>query len=106
MINELFPFQKLAVNELRVKTAMALNNYRSSHVPQVVSLQAPTGSGKTIIMASFMEDIYFGSENYAEQPEAIFVWLSDSPQLNEQSRQKSPMNPSIKKSWKTGTSIS
>ena len=88
MINELFPFQKLAVNELRVKTAMALNNYRSSHVPQVVSLQAPTGSGKTIIMASFMEDIYFGSENYAEQPEAIFVWLSDSPQLNEQSRQK------------------
>lgn len=88
MINELFPFQKMAVNELRAKTAMALNNYRSFHVPQVVSLQAPTGSGKTIIMASFIEDIYFGSEDYAEQPEAIFVWLSDSPQLNEQSRQK------------------
>lgn len=88
MINELFPFQKMAVNELRVKTAMALNNYRSFHVPQVVSLQAPTGSGKTIIMASFIEDVYFGSEDFAEQPEAIFVWLSDSPQLNEQSRQK------------------
>ena len=88
MINELFPFQKMAVNELRAKTAMALNNYRSFHVPQVVSLQAPTGSGKTIIMASFIEDVYFGSEDFAEQPEAIFVWLSDSPQLNEQSRQK------------------
>lgn len=88
MINELFPFQKIAVTDLRMKTAMALNSYRSYKVPQVVSLQAPTGSGKTIIMASYIEDIYFGSENFAEQPEAIFVWLSDSPQLNEQSKQK------------------
>lgn len=88
MIIELFPFQKIAVNELRAKTAMALNNYRTAKVPQVVSLQAPTGSGKTIIMASFIEDIYYGSDVFAEQPNAIFVWLSDSPQLNEQSRQK------------------
>lgn len=88
MINDLFSFQQLAVNELRMKTAMALNNYRDCQVPQVISLQAPTGSGKTIIMASFVEDVYFGSDQYTEQPEAIFVWLSDSPQLNEQSRQK------------------
>lgn len=88
MINELFPFQKQAVNDLRARTALALNNYRSCHIPQVVSLQAPTGSGKTIIMASFIEDIFSGSEDYAEQPDAIFVWLSDSPQLNEQSKQK------------------
>lgn len=88
MINELFPFQKQAVHDLRARTALALNNYRSCHIPQVVSLQAPTGSGKTIIMASFIEDIFFGSEDYAEQPDAIFVWLSDSPQLNEQSKQK------------------
>ena len=88
MINELFPFQKAAEKELRMKTAMALNSYRSYKVPQVVSLQAPTGSGKTIIMASFIEDIFFGSEEFAEQPDAIFVWLSDSPQLNEQSKQK------------------
>ena len=88
MLIELFPFQKQAVNELRAKTALALNNYRTAHVPQVVSLQAPTGSGKTIIMASFIEDVYFGSDQYAEQTDAIFVWLSDSPQLNEQSKQK------------------
>ena len=88
MINELFPFQKQAVNDLRKFSALALNNYRTAMVPQVVSLQAPTGSGKTIIMASFIEDVYFGSETYMEQPEAIFVWLSDSPQLNEQSKQK------------------
>lgn len=88
MINELFPFQKQAVNDLRSHVAVALNNYRQLKVPQVVSLQAPTGSGKTIIMASLIEDIFFGNDNYEEQPDAIFVWLSDSPQLNEQSKQK------------------
>ena len=85
---ELFPFQKKAVNELRTRTAAALGMYQNTHIPQVISLQAPTGAGKTIIMAALIEDIYFGTENYADQPEAIFVWLSDSPALNEQSKQK------------------
>ena len=88
MINELFSFQREAVNDLRKKTAIALNSYRSFKLNQVISLQAPTGSGKTIIMASLIEDILFGSDTYTEQPEAIFVWLSDSPQLNEQSKHK------------------
>ena len=88
MICELFSFQKQAVNELRFRTALALNNYRMLKVPQVVSLQAPTGSGKTIIMSALIEDIFFGSEQFTEQQDAIFVWLSDSPQLNEQSKQK------------------
>ena len=85
---ELFPFQKKAVAALREKTAEALGSYHRTHTPQVVSLQAPTGAGKTIIMAALVEDIYFGTDQYAEQPEAIFVWLSDSPALNEQSKQK------------------
>ena len=85
---ELFPFQKKAVADLRIRIASALGMYRNTAIPQVVSLQAPTGSGKTIIMAALIEDIYFGTESYAEQPEAIFVWLSDSPALNEQSKQK------------------
>lgn len=88
MICELFSFQKQAVNELRFRTALALNNYRMMKVPQVVSLQAPTGSGKTIIMSALIEDIFFGSDQFTEQQDAIFVWLSDSPQLNEQSKQK------------------
>lgn len=85
---ELFPFQKKATADLRMKIAEALGSYHRTHTPHVVSLQAPTGAGKTIIMAALIEDIYFGTDQYAEQPEAIFVWLSDSPALNEQSRQK------------------
>ena len=85
---ELFPFQTIAVNELRAKAAEALGSYYRTHTPQVVSLQAPTGAGKTIIMVSLVEDILYGTESFEDQPNAIFVWLSDSPQLNEQSKNK------------------
>ena len=39
-------------------------------------------------MSALIEAIYYGDENYPDQSNAIFVWLSDSPQLNEQSRLK------------------
>ena len=85
---ELFQFQRKAVDSLRDRVAMALSNYANTQVPQVVSLQAPTGAGKTIVMVSLIEEIFFGSDSYQDQPNAIFVWLSDSPSLNEQSKQK------------------
>lgn len=85
---ELFPFQLKALRDLRMKTSEALGSYHRTHAPQVVSFTAPTGAGKTIIMASLIEDIFFGNESHADQPEAIFLWLSDSPQLNEQSKLK------------------
>ena len=85
---ELFPFQKKALAGLRMQSAEALGSYRRTHSPQVVSFTAPTGAGKTIIMASLIESIYFGDDTYPDQQNAIFVWLSDSPQLNEQSKQK------------------
>lgn len=85
---ELFPFQKVALARLRQSVATALGNYQSTHTPQVVSYTAPTGAGKTIVMSALIEAIYYGDENYPEQNDAIFIWLSDSPQLNEQSRLK------------------
>lgn len=83
---ELFPFQEKALNELRVKTAHALGDYQKSHTPQVISFTSPTGSGKTIIMSALIEDIYYGDEDYTDQSNAIFVWVSDSPELNKQSK--------------------
>lgn len=85
---ELFPFQKRALTDIRMKTAEAMGNYHRTHAPQVVSFTAPTGSGKTIIMASLIESIFFGDEIYEEQQKSIIIWLSDSPQLNEQSKLK------------------
>lgn len=85
---ELFPFQKRALADIRMKTAEAMGSYHRTHAPQVVSFTAPTGAGKTIIMSALIEAVLFGDEQYMEQPNAIIVWLSDSPQLNEQSKQK------------------
>lgn len=85
---ELFLFQKRALADIRMKTVEAMGSYHRTHAPQVVSFTAPTGAGKTIIMSALIEDILFGDEQYVEQPDAIIVWLSDSPQLNEQSKQK------------------
>lgn len=84
----LFPFQQRAVNQLRVNLAESLGGYYRTHTPQIVSFTAPTGAGKTIIMSSLIEEVYFGNELYMEQPNAIFLWISDSPELNEQSKQK------------------
>lgn len=85
---ELFPFQKRALRDIRMKTAEAMGSYHRTHAPQVVSFTAPTGAGKTIIISALIENILYGDESYAEQPDAIVVWLSDSPQLNEQSKLK------------------
>lgn len=89
----LISFQDKAVKELRMDIADALDAYRRRQKTQVVSLQAPTGAGKTIIAAALIENIYFGTtladgSSFDEQPEAIFVWLSDSPELNAQSKLK------------------
>ena len=64
---ELFAFQKRALADIRMKTAEAMGSYQRTHAPQVVSFTAPTGAGKTIIMASLIESIFFGDEAYSEQ---------------------------------------
>ena len=84
----LFPFQDIALQKLRANVAKARFDYQDDATPQVVSYTAPTGAGKTVIMASLIEQIFRGTAEFPEQPDAIFVWLSDSPELNQQSRDK------------------
>ena len=85
---DLFPFQKTAVALLRQNCEVAKAIYRTMAKPQIISLTAPTGAGKTIIASALIENIYCGDHKYEPQPNAIVVWLSDSPQLNEQSKEK------------------
>ena len=67
MKDELISFQKRALAQLRNHCAAAHNEYKNTRQNQVVSFTAPTGAGKTIIMASLIEDILFGNEQYVEQ---------------------------------------
>ena len=88
MRDELISFQQTAVSKLLVEINSAEAYHKVDGRPQVIAFRAPTGSGKTIVMTTVIEDILNGTETTVEQPEAIFVWLSDSPQLNEQSKTK------------------
>ncbi len=84
----LFPFQEKALGLIRKYAGFALETYSKIGLPQVVSFTAPTGAGKTIIMSAFIENVFWGDGQLPAMPNAIVVWLSDSPELNEQSKQK------------------
>lgn len=55
---------------------------------QAVVLSAPTGSGKTIMAIGVMEGILAGSSTLSADANATFLWVTDQPDLNEQSRRK------------------
>ena len=83
---ELFPFQETARKNLLI--ALDVARYAQRHGSQIISFTAPTGAGKTIITAAMVESIYLGDEDNPARADAIFVWLSDSPELNAQSKEK------------------
>lgn len=87
---QLFPFQQTALAKMRKQAhqALSLYNIDTDHPPQIISFTAPTGAGKTIIMSGLLENIYFGDEFLPAQPNAVTIWLSDDPNLNEQSKEK------------------
>ncbi len=79
-------FQEDAVDKLVASLHLAQREATIS--PQAVVLSAPTGSGKTAIAAAAIERMIFGDEEYPADDKASFVWLSDQPELNEQTRRK------------------
>lgn len=83
----LFDFQQDALSSLHSRVAKA-RVYASIDDPQAVSFSAPTGSGKTIVMTALFEDIFFGEPGFNPQPDAVILWISDMPELNEQTRLK------------------
>ncbi|MDU6876632.1 MAG: DEAD/DEAH box helicase family protein [Clostridium botulinum] len=87
MRDTLFPFQEAALADLHEKINKAHLMW-SERDPQVISFSAPTGSGKTIIMTTLIEEILYGSTDKIGEPDSVFIWLSDSPELNEQTRLK------------------
>lgn len=84
---ELKEFQELAVQDLFGKVKKASRDAADGEL-QAIILSSPTGSGKTITLISLIERILRGDEQTAGDRNAVFLWLSDSPELNEQSRDK------------------
>lgn len=91
---KLFDFQKDALQNLR-KRLLAARPAASPDTPQAITLAAPTGSGKTVIMTALFEAILDMPDDQLEwpldwqpQPDAVILWVSDNPELNEQTRRK------------------
>lgn len=90
----LFDFQKDALHQLREKISAA-NKYSSSENPQAIAFSSPTGSGKTIVMTALFEAILDEPDDQLEWPldwqpqtDAVILWVSDMPELNEQTKLK------------------
>jgi type III restriction enzyme len=84
---ELKEFQVEAVAELIDQLDMA--RYESSKGrSQAVSVASPTGSGKTVIATCVIERIFAGDDDHPADPDATFLWITDQPELNEQTRNK------------------
>jgi len=83
----LFDFQETALAQLRDRLAEA-RGFASSENPRAIAFSAPTGSGKTVIMTALFEQIFAGEAEFEAQSNAVILWVSDMPELNEQTRMK------------------
>lgn len=90
----LFDFQKDALQQLREKITAA-RKFASTDNPQAIAFSAATGSGKTIVMTALFEAILDEPDDqlawplgWEPQPDAVILWVSDMPELNEQTRLK------------------
>jgi len=90
----LFDFQKDALHQLRDKI-VAARKFATSDNPQAIAFSAPTGSGKTIVMTALFEAILDQPDDqlawpldWQPQPDAVILWVSDMPELNEQTKLK------------------
>src|SRR5688500_4631280 len=84
---ELKDFQTAAVRDL-LKYASRAAADAASGLAQAIIFSSPTGSGKTVAMAGFMESVITGDASFERDPQARFLWVSDSPELNKQSAGK------------------
>jgi type III restriction enzyme len=53
-----------------------------------VLLNAPTGSGKTLMATALIDELLEGVEDTPGDPELTFLWLTDQPELNKQTLDK------------------
>lgn len=88
MLVELFEFQNKALGSLRERQVKAQRRYKQDGEKSIIPFTAPTGAGKTIIMSAFIEALYTGDTYQGTQNDAIVLWISDAPELNEQSKDK------------------
>ena len=80
-------FQEEAVEDLATRVRQA-GQIAGPNSPQAVVLCAPTGSGKTVIATTVIERVLEGDDQTEPDPDAMFLWITDLPELNRQTYDK------------------
>jgi len=83
-------YQEIAVQRLLLTIRHAQQGIASFGALQGIQFSAPTGSGKTVMLAAVIEGLLVGNEHsvaagVTADPALTFLWLSDIPELNRQS---------------------
>lgn len=86
-------YQETAVDKLAAELSKAGDRYRATRgvghpTRSAVSLAAVTGAGKTVMAAATIETVLKGTATIPADPTAVFLWVSDSPDLNKQSKHR------------------
>jgi len=92
---ELKLFQEKASEDVLAQMRAAQREIAQAGSPQAVVLSAPTGCGKTMVITDVIEKVLAGYGDQAPDPDASFLWLTDQPELNEQTKKKMSANSSV-----------
>ena len=87
---DLFDYQRIATKEVMGRLRRAREDMVREESPSAFALSAVTGAGKTVIATAVIESILHGSAEFNTDPDprATFLWITDAPALNRQTRDK------------------
>jgi type III restriction enzyme len=81
-------FQADATREVVNAVGDGFAKFERSGRLSALSLSAPTGAGKTVIATAVIEQLWNGDEGADPNPELTFLWVTDDPNLNQQTKRK------------------
>lgn len=87
---ELTDYQREATILVIERLRLGRQLWNGSRMASSFALSAITGAGKTVIATAVMEALFFGSSDLDAEadPKATFLWITDDPALNRQTRSK------------------
>jgi hypothetical protein len=87
---DLFDYQREAATQVLQSLARGRRDWDEYNSLSAFALSAITGSGKTVIATAVIEAVIHGSSDLDcdPDPEAVFLWVTDDPALNRQTRNK------------------
>lgn len=85
---KLHDYQAEAVTNLAFKVRQKQAEYGFNGNTAAIGLVAPTAAGKTVMAAALLEGLVDGNTKTSGNPNLTVIWVSDQPELNEQSLRK------------------